>query len=479
MNEAMIHPPPSGPDRIDPEPVSSWLWPVMVILGTTAIVAVFMVAPVLAGPPSRNEPLQALAWLPLGTLALWVGGGLALLVTLIVGASLRDVLLKRHAIRPFIEPSMAGPFLLLLVGVSLIPGIALARTLGWDHPAAVLGCGLLTLGAGVAVHEALILIGWLHEDTEGCCQRSSADRLERLNRIETRISPEAPAPGRTAVAFGGSEQQKLELLAALAEQRRRGAIVREQPEAICDFRIRLGCPVPCQRTHTATDGDPDEDLGDHHRYMRTLHGVPAPLSALENAMFSNLPAALTTEWPQRFVGAIPAGADLGLAADRWLLWLLTEADSPLSPVHERLEAPAELLRRRIAGDEPSAGEWDDMLSALAEPSSAGCAPTITRAIARAGVSGSELDAAGEVAAVAVCAGRAGEDWQAHAIVASRREARERAVREARGVIRRPLARIRWLIGAMRSEATGLPYEQARAQVWERMADQLLEVTAAS
>ena len=248
-----------------------------------------------------------------------------------------------------------------------------------------------------SVHEALILLGWLHEEVKGCCRRSTVGKPEPLNPIATDATPWSTATGRSGRAFGGSERNKNELLAALVEQRRRGAVVREEPTAICDFRIRLGCPVPCQRSHTATDGHPAKDLDDHHRLWRTLHGVPAPLSALEDAVFSNLPPDLAAEWPERFVSAIPAGADLAMTADRWLLWLLTETDSPLAPVDEKLKEPAELLRRRLAGDEPSVDEWRGVPGFSGIRWSEGAIAGIAGAVARAGAATSDLDAAREVA----------------------------------------------------------------------------------
>ena len=466
----------TDPGLITKADAPPWLRPAMVALALAAATTLFVMAPVLAGPPSRSEPWQALAWLPLGALGLYFGAGIAFLVILLAGASLHSILLKRHAIRPFLDsPNTESLLLLLAVGLSLIPGVALARTLGWDHRGAVLACGLLIIVGIVVLHEALILVGWLHKEEKDCCHRSTVGQPEPLNRIATEIPRSAPEPAGTIRAFGGNERDKTELLAALAEQRRRGPIVREQPEAIYDFRIRLGCPVPCQGTHTATDGDPDRNLDDHHRLWHILHGVPAPLSFLEDVVFSNLPLKLAAEWPERFVRAIPVGADLAPTADRWLIWLLTEADSPLAPVDERLDVSTELLRHRLAGDEPSPEEWGRAL---------GFSDKLWRGgeiagVARAGLAGSNLDSAREVGSAVLHAASAATHVQAHAIAADRREARARAQRDAHGPVSRVLARTRWLAGTMKDEAAGIPYETAREQVWRQMADRLVEVTAAS
>ena len=470
----------TDPDLIQKAAAPPWLWPAMVVLAVAAIATLFVLAPVLAGPPSRSEPWQALAWLPLGALGLYLGAGIAFIGILLAGASLRSILLKRHAIRPSIgRPDTESLLLFLVVGLSLIPGVALARTLGWDHPAAVLACGLLIIGGAVALHEALLLVGWLHEEEKECCRRSTVDQPEPLNPIATELPRSATAPAGTIRAFGGNERDKTELLAALAEQRRHGPIVREQPEAICDFRIRLGCPVPCQRTHTAADGAPDRNLDDHHQLWHMLHGVPAPLSALEDVVFSNLPIKLAAEWPERFASAIPVGAELAPTADRWLLWLLTEADSPLAPTDARLDVSAELLRRRLGGDEPPLEEWGGVLGFSDKRWSGGAIAGIAGAVARAGAAGSNPAAAREVGSAALHAASAATHLQAHAIAADRREARERAQRDAPGPISRALARTRWIAGTMKDEAAGIPYDTARERVWRQMADRLVELTAAS
>ena len=61
---------PSDPDLIETEPAPPWLWPPIVVLAATGCAVGLIVLPLLAGPPSRSEPWQALAWLPLGILAL-------------------------------------------------------------------------------------------------------------------------------------------------------------------------------------------------------------------------------------------------------------------------------------------------------------------------------------------------------------------------------------------------------------------------
>ena len=95
-------------------------------------------------------------------------------------------------------------------------------------------------------------------------------------------------------------------------------------------------------------------------------GIPAELAYLECALYRRLPDTLARQWPERFVNAIPGGADLSDVADRLMLWLLRDEASPLMldiDVAQRLwrdKFPlgkvADLFDRRVAGDSPDASE---------------------------------------------------------------------------------------------------------------------------
>ena len=95
-------------------------------------------------------------------------------------------------------------------------------------------------------------------------------------------------------------------------------------------------------------------------------GVPEELAYLECGIYEKLPLPLARQWPERFVNAIPARADLGDVADRLMLWLLRDEASPLMldiDVAQRLwrdKFPlgkvADLFDRRVAGDSPDASE---------------------------------------------------------------------------------------------------------------------------
>ena len=111
--------------------------------------------------------------------------------------------------------------------------------------------------------------------------------------------------------------------------------------------------------------DPAEDFG-----------IPEELAYLECGIYEKLPVPLARQWPERFVNAFPARAELGDVADRLLLWLLRDTASPLMldiDVAQRLwrdKFPlgkvADLFDRKLAGIPPSPGEAEALGSEVEE-----------------------------------------------------------------------------------------------------------------
>ena len=108
----------------------------------------------------------------------------------------------------------------------------------------------------------------------------------------------------------------------------------------------------------------------------TNFGIPEELAYLECALYRQLPETLARQWPERFVNAIPYGADLSGVTDRLMLWLLRDPASPLmldTDVAQRLwrdKFPlgkvADLFDRKLAGDPPSPEEIDALFMAADE-----------------------------------------------------------------------------------------------------------------
>ncbi|WP_425154832.1 hypothetical protein [Candidatus Palauibacter sp.] len=146
-----------------------------------------------------------------------------------------------------------------------------------------------------------------------------------------------------------AEVSREALLASLAAHREAGRLV-QQHGYWSDGR---GCAVGC----TLRDFAPGREYA--HAAYETLFGVPVALAHLEDAIFEGSSLAAARRWPERFVRSIEPGADLTAVADRWLLWLLSDAGSPLAEWRDEpwMAGVADLYRRRLAAAEPGREEW--------------------------------------------------------------------------------------------------------------------------
>ncbi len=98
-----------------------------------------------------------------------------------------------------------------------------------------------------------------------------------------------------------------------------------------------GCAVGCL-LHSL-GGSPS----DHLDYER-LVGVPEILAVLEDSIFESLPVEDAQEWPERFLDAIPVGADLSRVSWQFLDWVLGE----LPPTdHEDVSLAIEQVRTTV------------------------------------------------------------------------------------------------------------------------------------
>jgi hypothetical protein len=116
----------------------------------------------------------------------------------------------------------------------------------------------------------------------------------------------------TLTAYHGNVELKAQVIAKIAAHRladriAKGAYVRNGGRTTY-------CAVGCVLE------DPN---GGHLRYEAEF-GVPAELAYLEDAIFESLPDVLAIPWPERFMGAIPVGADLSYVWPRFAIWLMTD-----------------------------------------------------------------------------------------------------------------------------------------------------------
>lgn len=80
-----------------------------------------------------------------------------------------------------------------------------------------------------------------------------------------------------------------------------------------------GCAVGCL-LHDFAPGKESE-----HALYEPLFGIPQGLARLEDTIFESLPEAEAQRWPERFLRAVPAGADLSRVQWRFLRWLLRDS----------------------------------------------------------------------------------------------------------------------------------------------------------
>ncbi|HZZ20295.1 MAG TPA: hypothetical protein VFE25_13040, partial [Opitutaceae bacterium] len=109
----------------------------------------------------------------------------------------------------------------------------------------------------------------------------------------------------------------------------------------------------------------------NHSAYETELGIPRALAHLEDQIFENLSKKDAMKWPKIFLEAVPVGADLSLVVTEFMLWLLVDKNDGVIRVASAagkiaIETVAALLRRKLAGDNPSVGEWNKAAAAAAE-----------------------------------------------------------------------------------------------------------------
>lgn len=112
-----------------------------------------------------------------------------------------------------------------------------------------------------------------------------------------------------------------------------------------------------------------EDPEGGHRRYESEFGIPAQLAHLEDSIFEALPEEAAKLWPERFMGAIPVGADLSKVWPNLAVWLMvdekwglvntTEAED-VKAVCERI---ADAYTRIAAGDAISDLEAEEITNA--------------------------------------------------------------------------------------------------------------------
>ena len=153
---------------------------------------------------------------------------------------------------------------------------------------------------------------------------------------------DTPKKEGTMLAYHSDAKLKTKTLREMRAHRKADEIVQGRY-----WEDGKGCAVGCL-TH-----DP---RGGHDKYP-TLWGIPEPLAYLEDTLFESLPVKDSKDWPVRFLRAIPVGADLSRAWDKWQAWCLRDLIPIAGENAHVVEVMAVLFERASLGDEPSDTEW--------------------------------------------------------------------------------------------------------------------------
>ena len=157
-------------------------------------------------------------------------------------------------------------------------------------------------------------------------------------------------------AFIDAEVSKTELLGSLARHRDEDRLA----QGWYYWQEGRGCAVGCTLHEYASNSEYNHEL------YEELFGIPMTLAHLEDSIFEGLDATAAQEWPERFIRAIPEGADLERVADELALWLLGAKASPLAPWRDRdyLEPTLDLYRQHLDGLPTRRSAWREAASVV-------------------------------------------------------------------------------------------------------------------
>ena len=210
-------------------------------------------------------------------------------------------------------------------------------------------------------------------------------------------------------AFSNTEVTKEEVLASLAEHRKADRLISGRY-----WENGRGCAIGC------TIHDFRSGFENKHATYEPLFGIPRELAYLEDTIFEHLPSKVSQKWPERFMAAVPIGADLTFVAHRFVHWLLGGTDSPIAKWQDEphIVTVRELYDRELAGDPPTQEEWEDTVKDLTKDATMNAAISAWSAATWATAKSTAID-------VAIAAAWAANDamnittWSAHEVMADK------------------------------------------------------------
>lgn len=101
----------------------------------------------------------------------------------------------------------------------------------------------------------------------------------------------------------------------------------------------------------------EKSVGAEAAYEDEL-GIPRQLAELEYRFFEGMSNGKAQEWPERFLLAIPVGADLGLVIEHFMVWMLEDVSQfAREDGKQAIVQVVALYQRRLAGEAIRDEEW--------------------------------------------------------------------------------------------------------------------------
>ncbi len=217
------------------------------------------------------------------------------------------------------------------------------------------------------------------------------------------------------IAFHGKQEVKDLYLSRVRAHRAADEIVQSFGYWAKDSKGEFkGCAVGCT-LHS----------GEHDAYETEL-GIPVMFAYLEEGIFENMAPEDAKLWPEQFLNAIPAGADLTSVWPKFAEWLLVDKDNGVirhaktDRVKQAIQGVADLFKIVIAGGKVTIEEWRKA-RAYADADAAAAAAYADADAAAAAYAAAATAAAAAAAAAAAYADAAYADA---AYAAARRNARK-------------------------------------------------------
>jgi len=170
-------------------------------------------------------------------------------------------------------------------------------------------------------------------------------------------------------AYHGIQELKMTMVAAAIRHREADRLAQGfgYGKLDADGKWR-GCAMGCTIQTINLKQGRQIRFGDHAAYESEL-GVPRMLAYLEDGIFEALPKAAALTWPERFLQAIPIGADLSLVGDQFLHWLLVDPVAGViqfartEQARKVVQDVADHYAKKIGGATVTREQWDAVRAA--------------------------------------------------------------------------------------------------------------------